>query len=702
MSLSSPRWVGRTLVRFGLVKAVVVAFVLGLVARALLSEPVLHAPHSRVSDWRSYHTLHPVPRRSIAADRGPVHPVITDDPTPRRQQDWWPERFRGQGKANAASNRDWNVPIGTATFEPMFDFSFDIAPETGYGSFNTLDEELGDFLATTGSMTITAGADQGTYALYPGGPGETVSPAGAFDFDNVFNVLNNPSLDDLGLLFTGPGIEINIWGNSPNNYSFYDSIGGTYVTQLTETGSVAFTPDPGGGQTYPSKFVFDVTAPPSCTNDFVVLGIPANTTSGGQANIVGYNNLYSGSTGTPLCGMATPTVMFAYASGSGQVPNFVTISQDGSHIAYIENLLSGSSYFHDLTLGTMGSNGTDPTAAVVPGVGNDAVDNSVLLSPNGGMINQGSTNAPFIVYTGGDANDFAYATTYSTAGGGSGYLYKITNVFNPMGMAPTIAWSLPIDAIPSTPIFDDVTNQIFFTDSNGRIDYVVDNGVTPPAAVVYGPVFAAGATSENPLTLDYTNQVLYACFNSNGTNELVVQAPVTLASSVSIPVGTAATEYTGPYNVAFSNAFYTGSGTPLLYVAGTGVRAEPTLYGIGFNMDGTLNPGDVTTAALATEPIDSSTVTEFYNATQGVDYLFVGVTDNCVATMLGGMSGCVLSLDITSGFPIITNTTTALPATGGTTGIIVDNDSNASQASSIYFATKTGNSLVKATQSGLN
>jgi len=59
-------------------------------------------------------------------------------------------------------------------------------------------------------------------------------------------------------------------------------------------------------------------------------------------------------------------------------------------------------------------------------------------------------------------------------------------------------------------------------------------------------------------------------------------------------------------------------------------------------------------------------------------------------------------LDITSGFPTINASSTALAATGGTSGIIVDNESGLTQASSIYYATKTGATLVKATQSGLH
>jgi hypothetical protein len=111
---------------------------------------------------------------------------------------------------------------------------------------------------------------------------------------------------------------------------------------------------------------------------------------------------------------------------------------------------------------------------------------------------------------------------------------------------------------------------------------------------------------------------------------------------------------------------------------------------------------DATTAPLATGTADSSAVTEFYNATLGNDYLFVGVTDHCVATIGGGTGGCVMSLDITGGFPIVNAANPALASAGGTSGIIVDNDSSLTEASSIYYATKTGATMVKATQSGLN
>jgi hypothetical protein len=683
-------------------KSIVAGVLWALAAQTLLGQSAPHVPLGIVSDWTHHHVLYPHSKDDSVMARLQRDPRWVQNWYLRHREVWWSEHHRGH---RSSDHRDWSVPLSaspsTSSFEPLFDFAFTIGPNTGYGNFNTTDIGNGQFFATAGNLTVTGGPDIGTYPLFPGGPGVTTSPSGFFIFDNILYPSIDPSVDNDGLLFMGNGLEINIFSN-PGNYQFYDNTGYNDVGT-----SFGLNIAPGGGQTFPAKFVFDVTATPSCTNDFVVMGIPANPASGGQANIVGFNNLYSFQgtptpTPAPYCPTNGPTVMFAYASGSGQVPASVTISQSGNQIAYVENLSTGSSYFHVLTIGTTGTNGASATAAVVPGSagGNNALDQRVLLSPDGGITNQSSTNSVFIVYTPNDANDVAYATTYSSAGNGSGYLYKISNVFS--GSAtPTLVWSVPINAVPSTPVYDSISNKIFFTDGNGRIDYVTDTGTSP--SVVYSAVLASGDTAENTVTLDSTNQMVYASFNSNGTNAIVVQAPTTMASTVSVPVGVETTIYTGPYAPDFNNAWYTGSGTPLMYVAGTGTGALPTLYSVGFNGSGVMNSiADATTAALATGTADSSPVTEFYNAALQKDFIFVGVTDNCVATTGGGTAGCVMSLDITGGFPTVNASSTALAAPGGTSGIIVDNDSTLTQASSIYYATKTGVTLVKATQVGLN
>ncbi|MGA2435780.1 MAG: hypothetical protein ABSG25_10895, partial [Bryobacteraceae bacterium] len=204
-----------------------------------------------------------------------------------------------------------------------------------------------------------------------------------------------------------------------------------------------------GGQTFPAKYVFDVTAAPSCTSDYVAIGVPVTTASTTNANLIAVNNLYSyqgtpSPTPTAFCTTNGPTVMFAYASGTGGVPASVVISPNGKQIAYIENITAGtgagSSYFHVLTIGTTGSNGTSASAAVVPGTGNNAVDNRLLLSPDGGTTNENSTTTPFVDY----ADNVAYVDTYGT---GTGYIYKIANVFSASPAAtPTMVWHYQLPA----------------------------------------------------------------------------------------------------------------------------------------------------------------------------------------------------------------------------------------------------------------
>jgi hypothetical protein len=706
-------------------KIVLVGVVFVLSAHMLAGKPAQHVPRSIVSDWTQHYLRYPDSQDESVIAQYRKDPRWEQNWYLRHREAWWPdyhpepslpdgdserewrrEHHREPGLPGEERHRDWSVALGASPSSTVINFSFTLGANTAYGSVNVTDRGGGVWLATSGSLTVTGGADVGTWTLYPGGPGVTTSPLGSFNYDDVITPANNPTLDTDGLLFRIGTKELNVWGNSANNYSFYDSTATrVYGTQFTGTGNFNFQPAPGGGQSTPAKYTFDIAGTPSCAADFVAIGIAATPASGGQANIVGVNNLYS--TGAGAFCATGPTVKFAYASGTGQVPASIAISLGGTQLAYVENLSSGKSYFHVLTIGTGAGNGTSPTVAVVPGTGNNAVDHTVLLSPDGGVTNQSSTSAPFISYTDLDANDTAYVTTYSNAGAGSGYLYKIGSVFT--GSAPTIIWKVAITAIPGPPVYDTAANAVFFTDSSGRIDYVVDSGASP--TVTYGGVVAAGTTSLNPVTVDIAHKFVYATFNTNGTNALVVQAATSLASSVSVAVGTGNTTYSGPYGVDFNNEWYTGTGTapPLLFVVGTGSGTTPTLYSVGFGSGGVLNGTTANSTPLASAAgADASPPTEFYNpniAGGAKDFLFVSVTNHCIATTGGGAAGCVMSLTLPttagSGFPTVTAGTTALAAAGGTTEIVIDNDTTQTQASSIYYGTKTGSTLVKATQNAL-
>lgn len=100
--------------------------------------------------------------------------------------------------------------------------------------------------AVSGSLTVTAGAATGTWTLQPGA-GED----GSFIWDNLVNPNSDPFLDPDGLLFVDGNSELNIWGNSPDNYSLYGNIDGNYnpvsnggeATLIQVSNGVANAPD---------------------------------------------------------------------------------------------------------------------------------------------------------------------------------------------------------------------------------------------------------------------------------------------------------------------------------------------------------------------------------------------------------------------------------------------------------------------------
>ena len=74
----------------------------------------------------------------------------------------------------------------------------------------------------------------------------------------------------------------------------------------------------GGTISAPAKYVFDITAAPSCANDFVVTGVNI-AGSATQANLIGFNSLYNMPAGNGLCPGTAPNVLFAYNIGPGAV-----------------------------------------------------------------------------------------------------------------------------------------------------------------------------------------------------------------------------------------------------------------------------------------------------------------------------------------------------------------------------------------------
>jgi hypothetical protein len=426
---------------------------------------------------------------------------------------------------------------------------------------------------------------------------------------------------------------------------------------------------------YPAKYSFDPGAPPDCNNDYVVFGLNVAGTTGKQANLIAFNNLYSGAGG--LCG-AAPTVLFAYnvtTVTGGKVLVSPVISEDGTKIAFVESA-GTQAIFHVLTW-TAGQ-GTI-TGAAAPTM------TSLPFSPTATC----TTSSPWV--------DYASDTAYVAADGG--LLYKINGVFN---SASTVAAGWPVTVSSghrlSPSVLDNVLGMLMVGSANGNFYQVnVSNGAVS-APLVIG---AAGKTSPGivaPPIVDVTNGTTFVVDANNGTNAVLVEidtATFLPIATANIGLGASGGTALSIPQPAFDNNYYNNPSTGQIRLCGTGgTDTTPWQYAFGFT-GRTLNP----TAAFSQQLLTSTTTvctnwTEFYNPNvgTGTDFFFFGLTSNCTGA---ATSGCVVAAT-TEGSPL-----TTAPVAGGPSGIVVDNWSTAVQASSIYLSAETGSTGYKFTQNGL-
>ncbi|MGD0956829.1 MAG: hypothetical protein ABR953_08345 [Candidatus Acidiferrales bacterium] len=192
---------------------------------------------------------------------------------------------------------------------------------------------------------------------------------------------------------------------------------------------------------YPAKFGFDVTAAPSCVNDYVVF--PINAPGGsGQPNIVAFNYLYSGTAGaTGICnrtasgsdtGVAAE-VLWSYnvqgITGGGAVTTSPAISFDpltpsasGTKVAFVESSSGGQIVAATVTSGHAG------TGYAVGNTGTIAGGTSSLATFQVTAVTAGAVTAFTITYTGTGYTVKAGVATTATSGTGTGLEISIGTV----------------------------------------------------------------------------------------------------------------------------------------------------------------------------------------------------------------------------------------------------------------------------------
>jgi hypothetical protein len=529
-----------------------------------------------------------------------------------------------------------------------------------------------------------------------------------------------------------------------------------------------------GDAMYPAKWTFDSNeslagAGPdagACTTDYLAVPInpnqPGFPAGPGQPNVVGLNNLYSGTAPGPtgVCNRTavaadngvSATTYFSYAviGDDGVVTTSPVPSMDGTKIAFVEGTTTGA-HFHVLAWNAGDGNNDvanrqDPLTntlqicaqpPVAPCTGTQGF---VLVEPTitGGHGNAtdlalgaiDSFSSPYVEYS----DDVAYV------GNDAGQIYKIKNVFCP-------AWAPCGTAAPSLDVtwgaggvlsigatcqltgitVDGASGNIFAGCSDGNL-----YAFTPTGTAVPGSPLSIGdgtfpyGTLNDPPVLDVVNGWVYEeAMSSSATlapagTPILVQASVNNLNTNSVAtLGTAATQsFFAMHAPAFNDAYFTGANPPLLYEysSDTGGGGEIVLYGIGFsNIPATMTmnagppPAADTDAYVGLGAFEISPLAEFFT-TGGEDRLFAsanGLTSNNVVSFQINNFGVHADGFPDQSIPTTQGIESSATEVVGTSGIVVDNTSSAvGQANSIYYGvlgTTGANaySVVKLTQAAL-
>jgi len=454
----------------------------------------------------------------------------------------------------------------------------------------------------------------------------------------------------------------------------------------------------GAGQ-YPAKYSFSVTGTPSCSNDFVVFNTGL-TGSGSQASIIAFNKLYAGA--SPACGTSgVPATYWQYNTG-GRIITSVVLSLDGSQVAFVHSPTTGAASLVILkwkasaTLvsptGTIPSNYRSCTAPCMTTItfGNASAD---------------SLSSPFYVYSGTHAD-----TIY--VGDDAGFMHQFTGVFNGTpGEVTSSPWPAQNSVTKlSSPVYDSGSNEVLISaayDGNNNGARIHETNAATGAvtnSAQLGPTGTGTPLTVAPPLVDSTAGMAYFFVaNDSSNNSAVYQMPSSnvAATPTEITLGTGSTSGNEQFFGAFDNPYFSSTNgakpTGGLWVCGN-TGGNPTLYKVPITAG---SPGSATTIkALTNHSATCSPVTEFFNSGSSVDWLFMSVTAS--GNLTGCTGACVYSFNINS---TPSSNTAGLAATGGSSGIIVDNASTQTGASQVYYstvpATTATGSAVQAAQSGL-
>jgi len=474
------------------------------------------------------------------------------------------------------------------------------------------------------------------------------------------------------------------------------------------------------------------------------------TLTGGtsQPTIFAVNQLYASCAPQPV-----PSTMWSHYTGAGAiVDSSPIISLDGTQVAFIQRSPTVASL---VILKWSASSGTidSPTAptSVAPAAYRACVAPCMTsITLNGSPDNTNSS--PY----------YDYAADRLWVGDNAGRLHKFTNIFNSGTPAEvtTGGWPVTVDAglILSPPVYDSESDLVYVgtqrlpdtpsypgTPNGGRL-HTVNN--TTAAVVSSNPIAGAIAATNTgsvgvaeAVIVDQLARRVYAFVASDTTSaaspcngntanvecHAIIQFDGDAAlNSVTNGSGNGMAKATMGrgqiytrigYAGVFDNAYYASanpaSPTGYLYACGsiaTGASSRrPTLWRVAITnnaMSTTAQAGPNLTGADTSDASGGggscSPITDVQNGAN--NYIFVSVPEQGNRTGCAG--SCIYMFNLT-GVTIAnwssTNAVAGLAASGGTSGIVIDNISAVPGASQVYYSTLSNpGNAIQASQAGLN
>jgi hypothetical protein len=332
--------------------------------------------------------------------------------------------------------------------------------------------------------------------------------------------------------------------------------------------------------------------------------------------------------------------------------------------------------------------------------------------------------APFVDYS----SDTAYLTD------DSGRVYAITPVFGATPASPpVVAVGWPLSVVSGValvaPVYDSTSKNLFvgsilgtefFVKTVGSAIGTCAAGSTPCLGSNSFSFGASSAIADAAIVDSSTGRIFFTGKRTGATpGTFLVQADTQL-SAASAVIGTIGTVgASAVFSGTPDNNYFTSVSSGKFYVCGVDTSGDAQLFAFGFNSSGLMNgiavggPLQLGNAASANASC-STGLTEVFNQSDGIDWMFAGLGGRCAGSA-AGTTGCVMSVDISSGFPAAVSS--RLVETNASSGIIVDNVTDAGVSSittNVYFhvagpqncpdylgTSHSATCLISATQSGL-